>query len=173
MSNLIMVFDVESIGLYGEGFAVGWVVVDLATGEEKESIYIACPDYRAEGEGSDRDWVLKNVCPHLPDPNALKPDNVRSYFWYCWQKWKNLGATLWADCGYPVEANFLRACVADDPGDRTWHAPYPLHEIASVLAVKGINSLAERDRLPNELPKHHPVCDARQSARILIEALKN
>ena len=30
MSPLYMVFDVESIGLHGEGFAVAWVVVNSA-----------------------------------------------------------------------------------------------------------------------------------------------
>lgn len=35
---LYMVFDVESIGLHGEGFAVGYVVVDR-NGERLDKIY--------------------------------------------------------------------------------------------------------------------------------------
>jgi hypothetical protein len=35
----------------------------------------------------------------------------------------------------------------------------------------GMNPLATYDRTPSELPRHNPLADARQSARLLSEAL--
>jgi hypothetical protein len=76
-----------------------------------------------------------------------------------------------ADCAWPVEARFLARCVNDKPREREWQGPYPLMEIASYLEAAGMDPMKEYDRLPSELPKHNPLCDARQSARMLSMAL--
>ena len=167
-----MTFDVESVGLHGEGFAVGWVVRD-EQGQEIDSGYLACPIVVARGESvEDRQWVTENICPHLPESNCANPREVRSRFWKQWLQWKEQGYTLWADCGWPVEANFLSACVQDDWGDRCWAGPYPLMEIATVLQMAGMDPLGKYERYPDECPIHHPTCDARQSGRILFEAMQ-
>jgi hypothetical protein len=76
-----------------------------------------------------------------------------------------------ADCAYPVETSFIDDCLADD-ASREAQAPYPLLDVASVRLAVGLNPAATEKRLPNELPPHDPVADARQSARLLVEALK-
>ena len=166
-----MVFDVESIGLHGEGFAVGYVVVD-GNGVELEACLLHCaPDF-ATGNGVNRRWIEENL-PEL-NPNQGKCDDpavVRLSFWQAWLKWKERGATLWADCAWPVEARFLARCVDDDIASREWEGPYPLHEIATVALACGRDPLVTLDRLPNELPAHDPLNDARQSARLLVEYL--
>ena len=48
-----MVWDVESVGLHGEGFAVGWVV--LLGAEEVSAHWIACPPDEAKGSKKDSD----------------------------------------------------------------------------------------------------------------------
>jgi hypothetical protein len=176
MSKLILVFDCESIGLYGETFAVGAVVLNNTEGSDLEgkvidSIYFACPQNAATGGDDDRQWISKNIIPHLPAPNCSNPAEIRDKFWLFLRWWQELGADIWVDCGAPVETNFLRSCVADNPIDRTWKAPYPLHEIATALLLAGENPICTFDRLPEELPAHHPTNDARQSARILQEIL--
>jgi len=40
-----------------------------------------------------------------------------------------------------------------------------------VWAIEGRDPLATNERLPSELPVHHPLMDARQSARQLLLAL--
>lgn len=179
MLSTFFVFDVESIGLHGQGFAVGWVVVDRQ-GAELNSGFLSIPFIcAAEGSEGDRAWVEKNIAPHLPYPtidSAGKHDDelkraLHSVFWAHLLKWKKRGASFWADCGSPVETNFLEACVQDSVEKRNWDGPYPLQEIASVLTAAGINPLETQSRLESELPKHHPTADARQSARLLIEAL--
>lgn len=165
--KLFFVFDVESIGLHGEGFAVGYVVV--RDGQEIESGYFASPPEDAAGDDSDREWVSKNI-PAI-QPNKQTANMVRVAFWQRWMEWKEKGATMAAECGWPVEARFLNACIDWDQESRKWEGPYPLHEIASFLAAAGMDPMAKYDRLDSELPAHDPLCDARQSARLLFMAL--
>lgn len=168
-SPSFFVFDVESIGLHGEGFAVGWVVVGK-TGAIYEESYLACLPGAASGPRASREWVEKNI-PPIPITHHT-PRAVRDAFWSVWKLWKASGAVLVADCTWPVEARFLARCVDDDPEGREWEGPYPLHDLASVLLANGADPLAKRDRRDDELPEHHPLRDAKQSARLLIEALR-
>ena len=163
-----MVFDVESIGLHGEGFAVGYVVIHGDA--EIEAGLFACPSSKAQGAASDRLWVSVNI-PHI-QPNCPDPFTVREKFWRRWQELKAKGAMLAADCGWPVEARFLIACVDAIPSARKCGGPYPFVEISSVILASGHDPLEPHERLATETPAHDPVADARQSARLLMEALK-
>lgn len=75
------------------------------------------------------------------------------------------------DVGWPVESRFLCSCIDDDLA-RVHFAPYPILEISTLLLAAGMDPLENRDRLPNELPRHDPLKDARQSARLMFEAMK-
>jgi hypothetical protein len=170
-----MVFDVESVGLHGEGFAVGYVVIDH-TGNELDSGRFACPPDRASGSLKGREWVAVNV-PALPVTHAT-PSAVRSAFWHKWQEWQAKGAMLVADCAWPVETGFLSLCIKDvqpvvrgcplDDGPRGWEGPYPLLDAASMFFLAGIDPLASHGRLENEIPEHDPLADARQTARLML-----
>lgn len=168
-SRLFMVFDVESVGLHGEGFQWGMVVVDR-TGREIAEGRSQCFPEHAAGDDSGRAWVLENV-PFFHCLDSYRPCHVRESFWVAWQEWKAKGATLWAECLWPVEARFLASCVDDDPAGRAFSGPYPFHDIATLRLAAGLDPLAAVDRLPSELPVHDPLADSRQSARLLIEAL--
>lgn len=154
-----LVLDVESNGLDGKAFAVGWVVTDHGKVVHEE--FLRCPI-----NGTVDPWVLENVIPHLPPINCESPEDLRLRFWQSWIALKEAGVTVWADCGFPVETNFLSACVKDDPEVRKWQSPYPLHEIATVFEMKGLDPTAKYDRLADEIA-HHPTGDAKQSARLL------
>ncbi|MFT4235801.1 MAG: hypothetical protein QM607_12490 [Microbacterium sp.] len=163
-----MVFDVESIGLHGEGYAVGYVVIH--NGQEVESGMFACLCGMAEGVDSDRLWVYENI-PAL-QPNSPDPFTVREKFWRRWVEWKAKGALLAADCAWPVEARFLAACVDALPDDRRFAGPYPLVEISTWMMAAGHDAMKDYARTDRELPKHNPLADARQSARLLMEAIE-
>ncbi len=167
MPDLYMVFDVESIGLHGEGFAVGHVVV-RANGERLDGGKYVCRQIDAKGDDEGRQWVRENVPAAYV--NCNDPQEVRHLFWRDWLKWRERGAVLVADCAWPVEARFLAACVDDDPENRKWQGPYPLHELASFMVAAGMDSMATYERLPDE-PQHDPLGDAKQSARLLVRAL--
>lgn len=169
LPKLYMVFDVESIGLHGEAFVVGYVVVASETGHELEAHRVACSPDAARGSAASREWIAAN-CPPIP-ADATTPRVVRDCFWAAWQRWKASGAVLVSDCAWPVEARFLAACVDDDPATREWLGPYPLHDVASARLAKGFDPLATAERLPNELPQHDPLADARQSARLWLEVI--
>jgi hypothetical protein len=171
-----MVFDVESIGLHGEGFAVGYVVIE--EDEETDSGYYHCMPGMALGRDEGREWIEKNVRPILEEYVTVRwsirsadTKIVRKLFWDKWEYWKAQGARLAADVPWPVEVNFLSACIADDPITRNWQGPYPLLDIASIRIGIGLDPLGTEERLPDELPIHHPLADARQSARLMREAL--
>lgn len=162
------VFDVESIGLHGEGFAVGFVVVDREGNELERGLFAASP-HCASGLFEGHKWVKENI----PDIDATHstPWMVRAAFWRRWMYWKEQEAVLAADCSWPVEARFLIACVEDNLLEREWRGPYPLIDISSVLFAQGTDPLKEFDRLSEELPRHNPLKDAIQSARIFLNAL--
>jgi len=171
-----MVFDVESVGLHGEAFAVGWVVINQA-GTRIDQGLIACPKDWASGTWFDHDWVSANVTTEVPDGLpvyglAQSPKDVRDLFWAQWMRWKAEGAKLWADCAWPVEARFLIACIEDDKANRLWEGPYPLYEIASLALMAGWNPTEATERKADEEPAHNPLMDARQSARNLTYLLK-
>lgn len=174
-----MVFDVESIGLHGEGFAVGYVVIDERGNHLAEARYATHPRM-ASGKNHNRKWVSENV-PEMPETHE-SPDRVRQAFWGDWIQWKRKGAILCADVPWPVESRFLLDCIFDDwqqgPSGQAnneteleMSGPYPLIDIASVRMAKGYNPLATEPRHPIETPIHDPLCDARQSARLLIQAM--
>lgn len=158
----LMCFDVESVGLHGEGFAVAWVVLN-EYGEICEEQCLACPSDEAQGTDADRAWIAQNV-PALPITHA-RPAQVRAAFWQAWLQWRERGAQLVADCAWPVEAGFLSACVRDMGEAAHWFGPYPLYDISSMHAALGVVAPA---RSPVELPLHHPLVDARYLARCLL-----
>lgn len=169
-----MVFDVESVGLHGEAYAFGYVVVG------RDGV-VACaggrhvPFDEVRGGEEGMLWAARNARPGLGWSDAVSPagsaTRMRDSFWSAWRAWHAKGAVLAADCPWPVEANFLSACVADRPGRRWWEGPYPLVDVASVMLAAGMDPKAEYERLPDELPRHDPLADARQSARLLTAAV--
>lgn len=163
----LFVFDAESIGLHGEVFAVGYSVY-VKDGPVAERL-IACDPDMAKGSYEDRAWVMQNV-PKMHYGYA-NPKEVRDEFWKAMREEIDYGAVLCADVNWPVESNFLSACIADDWQNRRWLGPYPLMEISSFLWAAGINPLATAEREPGELPAHQPLNDARQSGRLLLQAL--
>lgn len=167
--ELFFVLDVESVGLLGEGFAAGWVVVDRK--KQLHGLGICCCDpSQADGSDEGRLWVREFV-PSLKR-NTSSPKNVRRHTWETWVKWKHRGAVMVADCPWPVEARFLLEAARENADiDSFYGLPYPLLDLGSMLAMAGKNPIDEFGRLKDELPEHNPLADAKQSARLLLELL--
>lgn len=164
-------FDAESNGLHGRAFAVGAVLV--IHGAVVEEFFARCPI----DEPVDP-WVAEHVIPALRDAGVTHDSAraMRDAFW-SWLTSHKQGAIIACDCGWPVEAGLLSACVADDP-TRAFEGPYPLHEVATLPLAAGMDPLAsyaETLLSPSERAAHrahHPVDDARLSARCALEALR-
>lgn len=168
MYSKYIVFDVESVGIHGEGFAVGFVVMNADGSLVEEGMYSCRPAWAA-GTVENLCWVKDNI-PALPI-NCSSPKEVRGLFWKIWLKYKS-DTVMVADCAWPVETRFLNTIVGDDFDERQWHGPYPLLDLSSILFAIGEDPLTITERLPSELPAHNPLNDARQSARQLTGALK-
>ena len=167
--RFLMVFDVESIGLHGEGFAVSWLVVDTHQGIWIDEQTHACNPSLASGTDADRLWVANNV-PTI-GANCASPAEVRSVFWHAWLRWREQSAWLAADAAWPVETNFLSACIRDVGSDAHFLGPYPLIDIDALAVATGHLRHAELARKADELPVHDPAADARFSARRLMTLL--
>lgn len=173
-SQVIFSFDAETIGLYGDPFAVSYVICDRNTGKELEKGYLSCPFENASGKDSDRAWVLKNVVPHLPkETNCNTPDEVCETFYQTWMKTKEKYKEVIAiaDCGYPVETSLFARAIRSCVEERKYTGPYPLHEVATALLLANMNS-DDYPRIENELPEHNPLNDAKYAARLFLTALK-
>lgn len=172
INDPFFVFDVESIGLHGEGFAVAGGV--YIAGAAMHEFCFCCPMEEAidpEPTESDVEWVKNNI--PVMEVTHRNPRQVREAFWAEWMKAKKQypGICMAGECIWPVEAGFVARCIYQAQGERAWEGPYPFHEIASVMLAAEMNPMGEYGRTASELPKHNPLADARQSARLLYEAL--
>lgn len=163
------VFDVESIGLHGEPFAVGWVVVDNE-GTELSNGCFSVPPGIVSGDAEDRKWCSENL-PELDFTHTTLEEMLRD-FWAVWKQFKTDEGMMLAECGWPVEAKFLAMCVGVGFPASKWEGPYPFHEIASFMVAAGMDPMSNYERNASEIPKHNPLADARQSARLFLEALE-
>lgn len=167
----ILSFDAEANGLHGEAFAVGAVLV--VEGAVVEEFFARCPI-----DGPVDPWVTEHVIPALcgSDVTHASAREMREAFW-TWLMSHKQDATIVCDCGWPVEAGLLSACVADDPS-RAFEGPYPLHEVATLLLSAGMDpkgdygaEMMSAEELAAHRP-HHPVDDARLSALCALHALR-
>ncbi len=159
------VFDTETAGLLGKTFAVGYVVVG-SDGKEISSGWKSSGLESVYAGTNDTNWLKKNIpeevlSPKIEDENYLTRDEMKKWFIDVFQESE---AILVADCLYPCEAGWLRECEL---------TPCPIHEVATALLMAGKDPIGTYPRLKNEQPKHHPLFDARQSARIFIECINS
>lgn len=160
------VIDVESVGLHGEGFAVAGGLY-LENGAPQWEFFYCCPIEECLGQEAGRHWVKENV--PVMEITHRSPVKMRHDFWKQWEKAKSEGALMAADCLWPVEAGFVAQCVSDEP-KRAFLGPYPFVEISSVMMSAGMG-MDGHSRSASELPAHNPLCDSRQSARLLCDAI--
>ena len=192
---LHFVFDVESVGLHGKAFSFGCVVVD-GTGASYMEKECGLPERYGGVVATQEDiaWVDANV--PVRKHTDLRFETMARHFAGALQGARELAAKenktllVWGECIFPVETNFFQQCVASHvPVERKAYThfqidtldywrnyiedarPYPLHEIATVMLLAGMDPLATYERQEDELPKHTPLADARQSARLLLMAL--
>jgi hypothetical protein len=159
---MIVAFDVETNGLFGQPFAVGGVVLD-ERGDTFSIFRSRCPIV-----GNVDQWVGANVIPKLEmHVSATSLSEMQDAFWEWWLEYRNdADGRIVVDVGYPVETGFLRACQEADPS-REWEGPYPLIDLAGVLLASGIDPQIQRVQLMERLDlqgrsfnQHNPVDDA-------------
>lgn len=184
MKKNIFMFDVESVGLYGSGFAFGAVVSD-----EKGNIIDKCSyaclteeiiselkkiDFFVNGDGKD----IITECKKLKQVNNLVELRQKFYDFYLENK---ENCDIYSDVNYPVETNFLRDIVLDDIDNRQSNMPYPLLDVANLVScnidrtekyTKDNAAYICQDVANRKPVKHNPLWDSICSLYCLIKAVK-
>ncbi len=160
----IFSFDVESNGLYGEGFAFGAVVMD-EHGQELAAAQACCLKNVSDS------WVTENVLPYLADmPQLASREEVRHAFWEFYMQWKGKCHVV-ADVAYPVDMEFLRQSALEHHGE--WDAPFPLLDVASIMFACGEDPLTDGAAFTGCIgDNHQPLFDARVSAHKLVRLIR-
>jgi len=167
MTNLLC-FDCESIGLWGETFAVGAVVLDISSGEVLDRFEILNESLLPAAAMNE--WVNEHVLPHLTNMERCQSSiALRESFFRFLQAHKQT-AEVWVDVGFPVETNFLAAVAHDNLEKRFWEMPYPLHDVSNFVDIN-IDRIASSGLL--NLRQHHPTEDALASATCYLNWLNN
>lgn len=159
-----VVYDVETVGILGPCWAVGWVALDAA-GNEIDAGHAwtepAGDPAAVAWARPARDALAAESAP-LADADA-----VLRVLWAVWLTAKTSGAQLWCDVAYPCDAPTLaaahRLAVAEGVSG-PFDGPFPLGDIAQRLGGR-----VSGPPLPAD--GHHPVVDARWSSGRLRDAL--
>lgn len=164
MKPYLLIFDVESTHLFGEGFAVGAIVFDRNGNEIDRFELLSNEGILKAGQ-----WVKENVLPYILDmPRCNTNLELRNSFYNFYLKYKD-NSEIWCDCGFPVETNFLNQIVNDDLEERQWKMPYPLKDISTLIDI-------DIDRAKEcgleGLRKHNPFDDSLSSGICLLKYLK-
>lgn len=181
-NSLFLSFDVESMGLYGEAFSFGYVLGD-AKGQIISSAYVFSETsliFAREADemrgGHNIDWIEKNIVSVAGKPTG-ETASIYTTFWKHYTQLKSkYEFYVVADCPVPVESNFLdnvisTHLVTTNRGNEVFnYSPYPLLDVCSMRAAVGLP--INFDRLEDEYPIHHPLADAKQSYRGLIEVFE-
>lgn len=169
----ILSIDCESNGLYGRVWAIGAVVWDTETESLVEQFAEMVEDPVDNGAVTDP-WVIENVVPHVQPP-AMKP--VKSWitllsdFSVLYLAERERGALVLSDFAAPVEAGLFRDLV-NDAHIGVFDAPYPLHELGTMLLAAGIDPDIDRvafSGYPGLVP-HNPADDATASLGCWLKA---
>lgn len=179
---MYLTFDVETRGLYGEAFAVGYVLT-TDTGEVVLEGQHACQFLKAAEDLLDttplatREFLESCVLPVAPSVDCESPHEVRMKFQQVWKRADreaNLGKEdlyLVVDCPFPCEVGFLQQ-IRKEVGHGSFVGAYPLIDVASMVLKDGGNPIGTFHRTDDEKPAHNPLNDARQSSRILHQLLR-
>lgn len=180
---MILTFDVETRGLYGQAFAVGFVLT-TDNGRQLTTGLYSCPYEDVEVAAQidkveeNDDWLEKNVLPHLPPPNCFTAFGMRSNFMAEIMSMRRMAEKqaeqllFVADVAYPCETRFLAECWRDNPVKFGPYMPYPLIDLSAMLLAKGYDPVGTYSRRDNEKPPHNPLNDALQSSRIYHQLMR-
>lgn len=154
VSERVFSFDAETDGLYGAVWAIGAVVLDPGGVIVDSFVGQLNPDVVTDP------WVCEHVVPVVDLPR-LSSGLLRE-FWGFWLRHRETTLCV-ADFGAPVEAGLFRTMVEENPAERQWLGPYPMHELGTAFLVAGLDPDATNRREfagRPDLVQHDPYDDA-------------
>ena len=149
MEKNLFFIDVETDGLYGD-FISAAILVASADGRELERHYFGIAREVLKVKDP---WVREHVLPVLGEYTPCQSqEELLEAVWQIWLRHRETAYAI-GNVVFPVEARFFAACVARNPEERTFLAPYPLLDLSSVLYALGFDPLS--DPLPEPEPLTH------------------
>ena len=130
MNIKLFSFDAETPHLWGGAFSIGAVVTE--NGITVAKFVGTCPI-----EGQVDPWVAENVLPFCDDPDYPDFDSLLRAFAQFYHQHKK-GAIFIAHVGCPVEAYLLRCMYERGLFESAFDAPFPLHEVSTMLLSSNI-----------------------------------
>lgn len=169
----VLAFDCECTHLHGPAFAIGAMV--LGRDWRKP---IAHFGMRCDPPEEPCPWVKLNVLPQIEHLHHAPRRRILEEFAHFVQVYRG-GAIMVADVAWPCETRLLSEMVAEVPGF-TQSGPYPLYDLANILADHGVDPDIDREELldpsffwsmggPDR--KHNPVFDAAVTAVATLQYL--
>ena len=157
--------DAECDGLYGKFITVAGMIIDRE-GKEIDRFYYGI---QKENLHVESEWVRDNVLPKLGNYTGFP--NERELLEAFWEKWIMYQKDAYAigDVIYPVECRLFQKCVEINEAERSFLAPYPLLDLASVLYAQKIDPLSERTKLSGCMQnamQHNALFDIEMMAEI-------
>ena len=156
----------ETCGPWGDAFAIG-VSVRGADNREVDSFFAWHPLEATTGFDARR-WkdiprLRAKVIPLLMGTPVCKtPSELRARFWAFYQKWSARRVLVVAASSAAAD-RLLYTCATE--AGREWR-PYEFSEFGTPVIDPG--SFVKPDRLAEERPEGHPLCDARQTGRLWL-----
>mgnify|MGYP006873129923 CR=1 FL=1 len=87
-------------------------------------------------------------------------------FWNFWLRWRDMAECI-SDVQSPVEARLFATCVQQDLKEREYLAPFPLFDLSTLLAARGLPWDSDRPALSGPLlAPHDAMADVRMLAQI-------
>lgn len=164
----VFIVDGETDGLYGEIFAYAAIVADINTGEIVDSIGIYANNIKIESK-----FVIDNILPVIVSKgmsisrSITNETELMQTFWRFYNKYREESIVI-ADFAAPVEARMFYVAVTKNKPIREFKAPYPLHELATMLLLNGLDPDMNRDSfMEDKMYKHNPYVDCIGTLNIL------
>lgn len=183
--TVLLSLDVEAPFLYEPACSYGYVLGDIYGNVIEEDYQFSSSSlYLDELKQSEKyfNWFKENVLS-VAGVFTNEKYYIGQLFYKKWTELKdkyNDNIVIIADCPFPCESKFLERVISwhsewyveyqnvtEKYDNQFKYSPYPVLDLASILISHNLSTTFER--LPNELPLHHPLNDARQTYRKFIE----
>lgn len=164
--------DAECDGLYGNFITVAGIIIDIE-GNEIDRFYYGI---QKENLHVESEWVRDNVLPKLGNYTGFSSE--KEMLEAFWKKWMSFQEDAYAigDVIYPVECRLFQKCVEVNEMERSFLAPYPFLDLASILYAREIDPLSERIKLSGSIQdaiQHNALFDIEMTAKIWNQLRRN
>lgn len=165
LPRVLVSIDAETWGPLGNIFWIGAIVYDQEFQEIQTFNKCINPEECLTDDVSQKSivWVRRNVLNQLVCSYERSYDDLLELFGkFLDGLCETYEVHLLADCSVCIESRLLRDLAQKCGDSKFWF----IHDVATALFYCGLHPTGTYSRKENESPSHHPIHDARQTARL-------